>query len=153
MSDFGTDNNLTLKGIGGWLVIIAIGVFVNPISILFTLLKYYIIPLFHKGILISLIKNMHLFMLISFEVFINLILFAFSIFILIMFIKKSKNFPILFVIYSASKVVFNIMDTVLSIGDGQTQPNFPYITGIAIGSIIWSLYMLKSRRVKNTFVN
>jgi hypothetical protein len=66
---------------------------------------------------------------------------------MILFYKKSKHFPIIYIIASWAGFIMTLFS-----GDLQ---DYPGISGLIIGSIILIIvtaYLLKSKRVKHTFV-
>lgn len=74
--------------------------------------------------------------------------------ILILFISKKKYAPKLIITFEAFCILVRILTYVDFIIRGQIIPK-SYNVSILIGliSLIWILYFLKSKRVKETFIN
>jgi hypothetical protein len=114
-----TKKEIEPKGIGGWLILPIIGIFLTILLNLFDLGNLY-----SEGYLIlSLIA-------IGFIVF--------SIILLVSIFKEKKLARNLGIIFYAIALGVNILSF-----------NFPW----AIGNLIWLLYFVNSKRVKNTFIN
>ncbi len=68
-----------------------------------------------------------------------------SIFGLVLVFQKSKNFPKFFISYLWVVLGLTFIESLV---DGDST----YIFGMLIFAGVWTRYMLKSKRVKNTFV-
>jgi hypothetical protein len=151
-----TDPKLT--GIGGWLILVALGQIFGPIRFLVSIGQYYS----------TLDSNIIGKLPVTFagEAVINFFVLALSIYTAVLFFRKSKQFPRFFV-YQILAAIFLVpldamwiavaasMETGQSAGQllqnalgpseiGQT------IAAAIIGSV-WVLYIFKSKRVANTF--
>jgi len=126
-----------IKGLGGWLILVQIGMFLNIlISLTWAL-----------GFLLQLLLNFNGLILISFVFFISLGFV--NVYTIILLYKKSKHFPnwAIFSLWYAIGIIFFL---VLIFGTNlEDLTGFPILT---LQPIIWTAYFLKSRRVKNTFV-
>jgi hypothetical protein len=80
-------------------------------------------------------------------------LFIFSIIIIFKFFKKSFQFPKLQIIFYISNALFLIIDYVLALLIIKNVIMDTNIFRVIVTAIIWSSYLLNSRRVKNTFIN
>ena len=152
-----TDNS-PLKGLGGWLIIVAIRLIFGFISSLFLILSSGIVFIGwsqltnpNSDFYIENLKWVY-----PFEIGINLIIILFSIYLLYLFFTKNYKFPSLMICFEFVIVIFQILD--LFINDQFTIFKLEIrdifiTTNSIIWSTIWVLYMLNSVRVKNTFVN
>lgn len=147
------ENDLKPEGIGGWLVLLSIGVVLNPVIILIALVTNHL-PLVMDGTLSILLKeDMRLFIFIVFEILGNIAFLFFSIGIIILFFRKNRILPKLLIAYFWTNLAFVIADTVIvgiSLGEKELVP--PELVRAIISSTIWTFYLLMSKRVKNTFV-
>lgn len=151
------------KGIGGWLLLPAAGLVIMPFRMAYQ---------FHQEILPALAPETwnaltstgspayHPFfgVTIIFEAAANVVLFCFTLWLLVLFFKKSKKFPRLAIIWLLAIGVVQIIDFLLiqQIPAVASQPAgmdaIKYIGRSIVGIIIWVPYFLRSQRVKNTFV-
>jgi len=121
-----------IEGIGGWLIIPIIGFFIT--------------------IIINFLAVINLFLSYSFtdavnSVLLYLILITFSIIALNMIWKKRKDAKFWCIVALSFYGIINLATSFLN-GDGS-----PYILGGMVGTILWITYFIKSKRVKNTFIN
>ena len=127
------------KGLGGWLILFQIGLIVSSIQIVFLLLS--VISEFTSDI--ADILN-----LIYVLIFGTLITIS-----LIKFYKKKNNCPKFLIILLWVGFAFNLF---FAIYNGSLNEEIVYSFDLIISlivNIIWTLYLKKSKRVKNTFVN
>ncbi|HCT29751.1 MAG TPA: hypothetical protein DIW31_03225 [Bacteroidales bacterium] len=146
--------------IGGWLVLIAIGLFITPITLLFDFVKN---GFFNQTSweFISTPTSAGYDVVWSFafvyELLMNCLMMVYIIFILVLFIKRRTTFPIHFIIFRLIHFVLIIGDVILV--SKITNSNFiadnssvsPVVSSI-VASCIWIPYMIYSERVKDTFV-
>jgi len=165
-SDIGTLKENTpseLRGLGGWLILVAIGLFVSLFRLINTV--YYNVSLFADGTVdsaSSVIPGIGGAM--GFEIIGNSILFGFIVYLLYLFFKKKVQFPKYFIYLLVVNTIFLFLDyfimSSLSVyGDaGQKDmaiilsEQVPAMFGTVISAVIWILYMKKSKRVKATFI-
>lgn len=151
------DNEPT--GIGGWLILVILGYirsFVSYASAISEIYNHYI-----DGS-IALIAdresgyyNPQLLSVINFEMITNISILLFLVVIAVCLFRKKKIFPklaIALIIISGTVTVFDYIFAYL-IGLEVTDFEIAEIVGMLIGSIPWIFYFIKSKRVKNTFVN
>ena len=159
--DFNTDRHL--KGIGGWLILVAFGIIISPLVIIIQVFPLYR-GLIADGTLKALMTpgsqvfNPLLFSITVTEMLANGALVAAWIFLAVLFFSKKQLFPKLYIGVMLFTLIFLILDALvikaafpdLEVFDPET------VNGIVRGIIaasIWIPYMLKSKRVKLTFVN
>jgi hypothetical protein len=142
------NNTKELSGIGGWLLIPAIGLIFAPIKS---------VASFYLGI--NMIKNFSpellddpRFWLIGLIDIVNIVA---GIIIAVFFFKKLILAKKAIIGLMLAVMFFTICQTLLNIsifGEGDFEFFKPVLHAIVFGSI-WIPYFLKSKRVKNTFVN
>lgn len=154
-------DNSELKGLSGWLLLVAIGVVINPIRLLVTVVPAYK-QIFEDGIWEALttvgseVYNPYFSSLLVVEIVYNIIILAASIYLVYLFFSKHYLFPKLFIGIVVASLIFIPLDAWLvtqvfpgeSMFDPETTNEFmrSLITGV-----IWIPYMLVSKRVRVTF--
>ncbi|QQS40886.1 MAG: DUF2569 domain-containing protein [Acidobacteriota bacterium] len=151
-----------VSGIGGWLILVAIGIVFSPIRIAGQIIPVYT-EVFKSGVWSALTTpgspNYHPLWapLLLGEIGTNLLLIALWIFIAVLFFNKKKSFPKWYIgamAFSLGFVVINAFSIKIVMPDA---PVFDVETATEIGrtviaTAIWIPYMLVSERVANTFV-
>lgn len=129
------DKKKNVKGIGGWLIIPTIGLFLGAFVWVALFLLYGIIILLGESDLLA----------ISYFL-VSLIMSFLTIYSLVLEFGRKKEFPKWITITYISGFLATI---ILSLVDGD----FSDVYGSTLGTIIWVWYFYVSVRVKNTFVN
>lgn len=151
-----------LKGLGGWLILVGIGVVMSPIRLLVTLVPTYK-PIFEDGTWEVLTTegtefyNPYFSSLLVGEIAYNTIVLVASICLIYLFFSKHYLFPKLYIGLVAASLIFIPLDAWIvakifpdtEMFDQETIKNLSRV--IAVG-IVWVPYMLLSKRVKTTFV-
>lgn len=151
-----------LNGLGGWLVLVGVGVVLSPIVSLFILVPTYS-EIFIDGTWAELSTkdsgayNPYLSSLIMGEIFFNCIILMTSVYLIYLFFIKHYLFPKVYICLITATLIFIPLDAYLvsailpdiSMFDPETTKEFMR-SGIA--AIIWIPYMLVSKRVKATFI-
>jgi hypothetical protein len=151
-----------LKGIGGWLILVAISVVLSPIRILVDFVPLYY-PLFTEGIWEALITptsevyNPLWAPLLIGEIVFNSLMFLASFYLIYLFFSKHYLFVKTFITLIVISLIFIPLDSWFVTLILPQEPVFDLDTTrefarIAIFAIIWIPYMLISKRVKATFV-
>lgn len=146
------------QGIGGWLLVVAFGLVVGPIRAAVALWLEYTNPEyrdFFEQYAVAMYG----------EVVMNLGLVLLMASSSVLFFRKSRYFPRVFICGLIAICVLPILTTAwmvlaLSIHTGEPASDFFFVEplevfqiGLAvISALIWIPYTLKSRRIKNTFV-
>lgn len=155
-------NENELKGLGGWLILVGIGVVIFPIRLLMTTVSIYV-PIFQDGTWEALTdagsETYHPFwapLLIS-EVAYNSIMVLVSLYLIYLFFSKHYLFPKVYIAIVGASIVFIPLDAWLVTKVLPGEPMFDPETSkefmrVLIGGLIWVPYMLISKRVKATFV-
>ena len=156
-----TDSN-ELKGLGGWLVLVGIGVVISPVRLLATLVPIYQ-PIFEDGTWEALttvgseVYTPYFGSLLIGEIAFNTIIVAASVYLIYLFFSKHYLFPKLYVAIVAASLIFIPLDAWVVTKVFPGEPMFdPETTKefmkVLIGGVIWVPYMLVSKRVQATFV-
>ncbi len=142
-----------LEGIGGWLILVAIG---QVLGILRSLAefgkslpdyeKHWNNPLMQKAIIG--------------EIGLSAVMFAFMVFTAIMMGQKRRIFPTLFrieLVLFAVMPLLNLFWVSQALGVSLEKLGYETVAGqsigIAVGAAVWIAYSLRSVRVRNTFVH
>jgi hypothetical protein len=151
---FSTPNDL--EGIGGWLILIAIGLVLSPLYILGSAVSTDLRVLMKPGATEALGAYPGLQGFIEIELLLNLVSVAFLVILNILFFTKRSRFPSLFALFMGFQVLVVVADAIVA---HIIVPNLPLSPDAAagifrpiVGAAIWIPYMFVSRRVKATFV-
>jgi hypothetical protein len=143
------------EGIGGWMVIVAIGLYLSPITVSYLV---YDNGYFNQGIwdqYIAMYGDQPFLSggLYFFEMLYNLGVIFFSIFLIVLMHQKRTTFPKLYIYFRVFVLLGLIIDTIwgAEIIGQEAIDGKELIRGI-IGAAIWIPYMMKSQLVKETFV-
>lgn len=151
------------RKIGGWLYLVAFGVVLTPLKILFLLATIHL-PLILNGTLVDLADRQsenytpYLSELVIIEIIINLFLLVLSIYTIYAFFAKKQIFPLLYASYSVISLVFILFDSFavsqmipdISMFDPESLREMRYA---AFRLLIWTPYVLLSVRCKETFIH
>ena len=151
-----------LRGLGGWLIIPAIGLVVSPIIWAVSLHNDFL-PIFQEGYWEILTtpgsETYHPLWapIIILEIVGNTLFIIFDIALIFLFFARSYRFPTLFIIFLASHLLFVVSDFFLAylipaVAAESDPESAKQIIRSIIGAAIWIPYFLTSQRVKNTFV-
>ena len=147
------------RGLGGWLVLLAIGLIVQPLRLLGALgqdlkaltgdtwrsLTAPESPAYHPAwgpVILA-------------ETLVNAAFLAGSFILLNLFFNKRALFPraaIVFVLASAGVQLLEVVVGRLLLGSAVAQAGLDSLAIAAVSATIWTTYLLRSRRVANTFV-
>jgi hypothetical protein len=157
-----SNSELQPSGLGGWLILVGIGLFVGPIRLLSYMSQTYP-PIFRDGTWENLTTPDNDFyhplwapILIS-EMIGNALIIAVGVYLIILFFRRSPRFPRLYVALLAASLIFIVVNAWLFTFVLPTEPMFDSDTALEfwrafLFSSVWGPYMLLSKRVKNTFV-
>ena len=151
------------KNIGGWLILLAIGLVFTPIGIIVQLLSeegYYDAYTWSALWNTDGLSGKPMVIVIALEMIINVALVIYSAILIILFFKKRTVVPKLMIVLYASMLILLILDTVaanlLAPDLYSAEENQEFLKDIVKGVFkcaIWIPYFLMSERVKETFVN
>jgi hypothetical protein len=156
------ENSQKLNGIGGWLVLVIIGLIVSPIRIGYFLFSTYL-PLFTDGAWAAITtpgtKLYHPLWapLLVFEIVGNLGIIVLAALTLWHLFRKSRLTPRLGVAWLSWALFFVVVDffaadLIPAIAAQNDADSVRELTRTLIASAIWIPYFLVSKRVKATFV-
>jgi len=156
------DESKTYSGIGGWLLLVGFGIIMSPIRLLTSVFPIYS-ELFSSDLweILTSPESMHYHELwkpiLIGEFAINSLLFIAWILIAYLFFLKKKIFPKCFLGIWIFLTVFIIVDAVLIGSLLPDEPIFDFdtikeLTRSLIVVLVWFPYMIRSKRVKATFV-
>ncbi|GMQ64196.1 DUF2569 domain-containing protein [Vallitalea maricola] len=147
------------QGIGGWLVLIVIGYIFTLLSTALMIFEIY--NLYIDGTVAALTEkkgdyyNPELFLLINFEMVINVLIFLFIVIILIFLFRKKRLYPKLAISLIIGNNIVVGLDHLFCnlIGLETTGVELAQYVGRLVAGVLWIVYFVKSKRVKNTFLN
>lgn len=154
---------LKVEGLGGWLVLVQISMYFSLITITYLLFNH-IFPVFEpeiwsmitdKG---SAAYNQSLVQLILFETVVNVLFIIALVFALFLLYSKKKAFPKLMIGYILFSLLTSIVDYVAVsqieiLAQGNDGTFMREVTRSILYACIWIPYFIRSKRVRNTFVN
>lgn len=152
-----------LKGLRGWLILVGIGVVLTPIFGLHKLVTVFL-PMFQNGdwealTTVGEVAYMPNFAaVVIFEIASNCLLYLLAIGGVFLFFTKSRMFPKVWIIVMGASAIAVIVDSAL------IAVFLPALEGVddaglirdsivqTLASAVWITYLLKSKRVKATFI-
>ena len=144
--------------IGGWLVLLAIGITVTPFRFVYDfvgLSDYWNANTWENLELAFEDIYLELGIAIFSEMVFNIAFFVFSIFVAVLFYARRTSAPQLISIFLVSNIAFILIDGYVIgelLKDNSFNESINEITRSVIYSIIWIAYLYSSRRAKGTFV-
>lgn len=155
--------NKAPKRIGGWLVLLALGIFLQPIRLSIELYSWFL-PLFRDGTWSAIsfpgsssyIRNLDNLIIVEFLVNIGFLLI--SLYLVYLLLTKHCFFPKLCIGFLLGKLLFHLLDAWALTLVLPDQPFFggegtPDLIAQLLATLIWVPYLLVSKRVKATFTN
>ena len=155
-----TDNEL--KGLGGWLILVGIGVVIGPFRLVAEFVPLYY-GIFTDGSFQLLTTSGSEFYhpmwwpLLVFETIFNSLMILASCYLIYLYFSKSYIFPKLYIAIVLLSLVFIPLDAWLASFVLPDEPMFDPATTKELArtfftAVVWVPYMLISKRVKATFV-
>jgi hypothetical protein len=153
-----------LKGLGGWLVLVGIGlVGAFIIRLVYFIRVSSVYSSVHWNSITDTVSATYDKMyapVLLFELFGRLTLFIFGILVAVLFFRKKRIFPITFIVYLWGQSLIVILNLALyhtladrTIAAHAIKTTTATLVPAFISLMIWTLYLLRSRRVKMTFLN
>lgn len=150
-----------LGGLRGWLVVIAIGICLQPVRLMIEFFRS--IDVYGLASWTSLTTPgtefyHELFQpLLLFELISNINWIVFSVLMAILFFQKRISFPKIFIAYLIITFSVTLLDLVIAekiptLNSGDMSESTRDLIRQGVYAFIWSIYLVKSERVKNTFV-
>ncbi|MGE6575358.1 DUF2569 domain-containing protein [Paenibacillus xylanexedens] len=153
---------LGVSGLGGWLILIQIGLFLTIILLAVQLMQNTLPALTSEMWDIFVSKNSEYYHvlwgpLIIFEAIYNVVFLLFTIYIVVTFYRKKAILPRLMIIYYSVSLVLYTVDYILVLQipmmrELEDGGGIQEIVKSVITCAIWIPYFIKSERVYNTFV-
>ncbi len=148
------------NSIGGWLMLVAIGISISPILIahsIFTQDYFNLMVWENITSPASAGYNPTLAALYAVELVFNIVLFAYSCLLVVLFFKQRSSLPRLIIIFYVVNLLFLVGETaVLKVAGLNNAENMELLVkGIfksIVAIVIWVPYFMLSQRVKETFV-
>lgn len=145
------------RGIGGWLVLPAIGIILNPILLLFNLVNRFSFLSTAEHKLVA-DKYPTVGTLTGLEIFGNVIFLIIALVLLFQFFGKRASAPTTFIWFVSLKLGLSILLFLISTSLWSIAPQLvvDYLVpafGYGVGAAIWIPYFRRSERVQNTFVH
>lgn len=151
-----------LQGLGGWLVLVGFGLCAGPVrrvvSVAETWNGFFSLSSWQVVAVPSGASYHPLYApLLVFEVLSNVVLLVINVLVLCLFFAKRKVFPKAYIAFLISNVVCVLLDEIVSSYIPSTHAGSEAVISTAVyrglfGAMIWWGYMVRSRRVKATFV-
>lgn len=153
------DYEISYEGFGGWLVLPVIGIFITP---LLAFIEFWKNNEFFNYLQWEILTNPahsaynpKLGILVLIEYVYQIALLAYSIFVVILMVKRRTSFPIFATIMYGANVVFIFLDSIWLNALGMPTVFDGESANVAIRTIlvasIWIPYIIFSERVKGTF--
>jgi transglutaminase-like putative cysteine protease len=151
------------RKLGGWLILVTIGISITPLLLIYDLIsapEYYNSYMW-QGIftLDGSSQNLMFGLLMGFEQIYNIVFLVFSVFVFMLLYNKRSTFPFFGVIFYVVSAIFIIIDSMLALNinpevftAADKLELYNEVTRSIIAAIIWVPYILRSKRVKQTFV-
>jgi hypothetical protein len=140
-----------LEGIGGWLILVAIGLGVAPF-ILFKGIYSDLLVLYGDQFQVGLSQKPGLAALVLFESVSNSIFLIAMLSLNVLFYRKKRAFPGWMIAYLAINSALILIDNIFALRYSP-QAQMSGVIRTVVVSLIWIPYYLHSERVKVTFVN
>ena len=146
--------------IGGWLVVMAIGVFISPLNIFNGLIRT---SIFSNSMWLQLDKATNathnvsvLQLLLVTELASQIAMLVFSLLLVSLFYNKRDTFPKAMIAFLACSVTFNVLDNLacnyIFEKKGWDTENIRQVVQSFVPAAIWIPYLMRSERVKETFI-
>ncbi|MBD3300481.1 MAG: DUF2569 family protein [Candidatus Moranbacteria bacterium] len=131
------------KGLEGWLILLGLNLVVG-----FVANVYYFFEIFF---ILDIYKNYPILLIFDFVSTLSIALFG--AYILYLYFKKNRRFKKYCIIYFSFALFLNVVSLIL-ISDyiNELDDYFSAVFKSFLGLLIWGLYLVKSKRVKQTFV-
>jgi hypothetical protein len=148
-------------GIGGWLILPVIGLFVFPVRVVISLVTDYV-PIFQGGIWGNLttpgseVYHPLWAPVIIGEIFCNVGFLFFDLALIYLLFTKSHRFPKAFIVFTLANLAFIVGDAAIAwqipaVAARGLEGVGAEIARTLVVAAVWVPYMLVSKRVRNTF--
>lgn len=151
------------KGIGGWLVLVQIGLFLTIFTLILSVIHFFFTTLGGEvwDTLTSPDSNVYDPLwkpTLIFELAGNVVFLFFAAFLVVLMYRKKASFPRWMILFYAANTLFHIVDYVLLtniplLAEFGEDPDVQSIGRSMVLLLVWIPYFIRSRRVRNTFIN
>lgn len=140
--------------IGGWLILVALGVLITPLRMLYELLSNTDLLTGTAWLSWLSAKRYDLFGFILFTQIYNILKLLFSVLLIVLFFQRRTSFPRLMSIQLALNFIFISADLIVAraITEDPSSLSYRDVAQSFIGAAIWIPYLNISQRVRETFV-
>ncbi len=160
-----TGDGSEYKGLGGWLILVCLGLIVSALYTVFILATTYW-PIFTDGSweLLTTPNSEYyipgLGAAMKFDIVGGLVIAATAVYLLVLFFRKDKRFPRLYIIFLIVSLLYvlisyawvtSIPELNQSFTEEERSESLGDIGRSVLAALIWIPYMLKSKRVRATF--
>ncbi|MDR3773197.1 MAG: DUF2569 family protein [Terracidiphilus sp.] len=140
-----------LAGIGGWLILVAIGLAVGP----FFRLRGIVVDsqfIFTTRFQAAVVARPGLEAIIFYELVTNSFFLAFLLLLNLLFYRKRRSFPTFMIFNLAAQFVTQLIDHLWAMHFGSSG-EWTLVLQTLVAACLWIPYMINSIRVEQTFVN
>ncbi|TCM68075.1 uncharacterized protein DUF2569 [Acinetobacter calcoaceticus] len=150
-----------LRGLGGWLILVAIGLVLSASAVLVSIYPFFEMLSAEKWEILAAFEpetfNSELRSIIFAEIGFNILLFFAFLYVIYLFFSKHYLFPKFFIAIQVVVIFYILVDSYVVSLIPPMEPMLDYDTikslvRALIYAAFWITYMLKSERVKQTFV-
>jgi hypothetical protein len=150
----------SLEGLGGWLILPAIGVVLAPLRLAKNVYSAFGVVSSDTWAALTTYGSVQYNALwaptLLFEMIANQTLLIFSLLLAVMFFQRRRGLPRLYIVLAFANVGVIFVDELLAaalhgVDPNGAKPNFEQTWQFLVGSAIWSWYFLVSKRVQSTF--
>ncbi|MGY0216512.1 DUF2569 domain-containing protein [Endozoicomonadaceae bacterium StTr2] len=149
------------KGLGGWLILVGIGVILGPLRMLGTAWEGFS-PLYIEGAWSYLTipgsagYNSFIGQLLLGEIIANSLIILASLYLAYLYLGRKALFPKVYITILIASILIIVVDAIISTLVLPEQYHFEEVSQgelirSVVSAVIWIPYMIHSRRVKNTF--
>lgn len=140
-----------LEGIGGWLILVAIGLAVAPFMRTHSIVQDSKL-LFGSQYQATIISNSGLHAVLFYELVTNSFFFAFLLLLNFLFYSKKRSFPTFMIFNNGLQLIAQLVDHLWGMHLGYASDLSPLWQSLVV-AVVWIPYLMRSRRVGQTFVN
>lgn len=145
-----------LEGVGGWLILVAVGLAIAPLLLLRTILLVNIQFLYAARYQDYLTGHPAVAGLAALELITNVILLVLVAVLNYLFFSKKKVFPTYMIFYLFLQLFLLLADCIalhLMFPSADLTSNYAALAHSLLVTSVWTPYYIRSRRVKATFIH
>jgi hypothetical protein len=156
--DAGRDRGAAER-LGGWLYLVGLNLVVAPLAWLYSLRHYGWVFARRSWLAVGATESGSALRAVALaELGLGIAFIAYTLVIGTLFVKKRRTFPTHFIVYLIANFVYLVLDHALAAalhvrGSAVGAPEQASIARLLVISIMWIMYMRRSKRVARTFVN